>query len=150
MLCELARRTGWCILCYQGRKGKAFHRGHAYHSRRACTRKVGVTVGMKKPEALTQPKLLGVPAASDDVAGKMIPSLVEWLTEVVWDDGSKRQTGTVMVLAEDGVFKAWLNDRAMNRSCWLSAESLEALLVRVEDTLACGKGEWRVNKKQGK
>lgn len=90
------------------------------------------------------------PAAQDGVVGLRFPATVEWLTVRQWEDGSKRQTGTVMVLAEDGVWKAWLHDRDGARSCWLSAGGLIDLAALIELTLETGEGSWRPDRSGGK
>jgi hypothetical protein len=89
------------------------------------------------------------PAA--DVSGPLLakhPALAEWLTAVAWDDGKPRQVGTLMVLAEGGLWKAWLHDRAQARACWLAAERLDALFAAIEETVASGRGDWRPDKKR--
>jgi len=54
-----------------------------------------------------------------------------------------------MLLAEDGVWKAWLHDRDGKRSCWVSAGSLYDLALRVEQVLVVGGDDWRADR-QGK
>lgn len=77
------------------------------------------------------------------------PRLVEYLEEVKWDDGSKRETSTLMLLVEDGWLKACLNDRAMGCSLWVTADTVEAALDALEGHLERGDGEWRVRKPFG-
>jgi hypothetical protein len=107
-------------------------------------------MGLRRPTQGAGKLQPGEPAARDDVSAIDYPTTVEWLTRTVWEDGAKRATGTVMILAEDGVFKAWLHDREAERSCWLSAGSLLDLVAKVEDVLESGGGDWRVDRKGGK
>lgn len=86
-------------------------------------------------------------AATDSRMSAITPTLVEWLTRTVWDDGAKRRTGTLMLLAEDGVWKVWMHDRDAAESAWVSGGSLEELLLAVEENLATGGGTWRKDAK---
>lgn len=88
------------------------------------------------------------PAARDESAAKDCPALVEFLTCRTWEDGARRETGTVMLLAEHGVFKLWLNDRDADRSLWISGGSVLDLVGRAEEILASGAGEWRMGREK--
>jgi hypothetical protein len=93
---------------------------------------------------------VGDVAALDASISAVSPTLVEWLTTLKWENGDKRQTGTVMVLAEDGVWKAWLHDRDGRCSGWLSAGSLFDLLVAIEEGLVNNSVNWRADKAPGR
>lgn len=71
------------------------------------------------------------------------PALHEFLTLAVWDDGSPRQTGTLLLCWGEGRWRAWLNDRDSQRSAWLSAAALADLLGAIEDGLVGSSLEWR-------
>lgn len=88
----------------------------------------------------------GSPAAQDTQAAVKIPWIVAFLTETRWDDGSERQPGSILVTAEEGLWKAWVNDRAGLRSAWLSCPDLLGLLGRVEAGLSDGTLSWRSEK----
>lgn len=96
-----------------------------------------------------RPPLSAVSAASaltsDPVSGFLssFPALAEFLCAVTWPDGSSRLPGTFMLLAEEGRWKGWLNDKACSRSCWLSGPSVEALLASLEAGLRTDSLEWR-------
>ncbi len=75
------------------------------------------------------------------------PALTEFLTAMVWEDQKPRETGTVMLVAEGGGWKAWVHDRDAKRSVWLSASTVLDLLVVVEETLISGAGQWRPDKR---
>lgn len=87
----------------------------------------------------------GTAAHGADVA-PMWPTLVEFLTLLTWPEGEKRKTGTVMVLAEGGVWKAWVHDRDGARSGWVSAGSLYDLVNVLEDGLKEDTLTWRDDK----
>jgi hypothetical protein len=71
------------------------------------------------------------------------PALVEFLTVSKWDDGAPRQCGTVMLMVDGVVWKAWVHDRDGKRSCFVSARTTRELLMAVEDVLANTGGDWR-------
>lgn len=145
--CVVARTTGWCGLCYSGLRARRTYRGHAcYRTPRvrgedsvmALQRRSGGGAGAKSGEA------------SDPDVSKWAPTVVEFLTRETWEDGQPRRTGTVMVLCEDGVFKAWVHDRDGACSCWLSAGSLLDLVDALESVLANGDGNWRKDGVKGR
>lgn len=86
----------------------------------------------------------------DSQLGNLAPTLLEWTTSLKWENGDKRKTGTVMILAEDGVWKAWLHDRDGACSGWLSAGSMLDLLVAIEEGLCNNSINWRVDKAGGR
>lgn len=78
-------------------------------------------------------------------------ALTEFLVLSEWEDGSGRETGTLLLCVDAGCVKAWLNDRDGGRSAWLSSGSLTGLLDALESGLRDGDLEWRVAKRpQGK
>ena len=82
-------------------------------------------------------------SAEPNELGVVAPALVEFLTVAKWDDGVARQVGTVMLLVDGVVWKAWVHDRDGRRSCFVSARTPLELLSAVEDVLANGGGDWR-------
>jgi hypothetical protein len=79
-----------------------------------------------------------------------LADLCEWLSAVVWEDGTPRSTGTVMIFAEDGRWKAWLHDRDGSQSCFVSSDTLEGLLASTCKAAATAGGDWRPDKKGGR
>ena len=77
-----------------------------------------------------------------------LPALVEYLSVQVYEDGERRETSTLTLFWEDGLFKGCLNDRDQLKSCFLSSASLMDLLVRFESGLELDELEWR-KKRQG-
>lgn len=80
------------------------------------------------------------------------PTLWAYLTDEEYSDGSPRERSTLTFFIEDGQPKACLSDRQEDRTLWVSASSLQDLIVRLEALLATGKAEWRdsrVGKKGG-
>lgn len=80
---------------------------------------------------------------------KAFPSLVEFLTVSVWDDKSPRATGTVTIMAEDGVWKASIRDRAQGCYAFISGKTPGDLLAGLEKALVGDSLDWRQDKPQG-
>ena len=91
---------------------------------------------------------VGDVAAMDSAVSSLAPTVVEWLTVLKWPDGKERATGTLMVLAENGVWKAWAHDRDAGMSAWVSAGSLLDLLTTLEEGLGGDSMNWRSDNKQ--
>jgi hypothetical protein len=71
------------------------------------------------------------------------PATWDWLTQRVYDDGKPRETLTVLVFCEGTQFKACLNDRDGQQSCFVSGSSFAALWRAIEAVFEGGKGDWR-------
>lgn len=85
----------------------------------------------------------GGPVVPDPTFSVLYPALWEYLSLERWEDGELRETSTLLLFVVEGRWRACLNDRAHGRSCWRSGDTLEALLVSLEDALASGLAEWR-------
>jgi len=138
----------FCPLCYAGLKGRAVYRGHrgyrgavAQHSERRWD--------MKKRKSDSGVTLSDSPMSLVCRVGKMFPEVAKFILAPKYDDGSARQTGTVMLLAEDGLCKAWLHDRDAGISCFVSGSTLEATLVSAEAAIDGTAGDWRPYKPKG-
>jgi hypothetical protein len=73
----------------------------------------------------------------------LYPSLVEFLTRTEFEDGSARQTGTLMLFVEDGRLKVCLNDRAEGLVGFHSFQSLDTILGELEGCLDKDGVDWR-------
>lgn len=80
----------------------------------------------------------------------LYPTLMEFLSEDRYDDGSPRRTATVTLFADAGTVKGSLNDRDLDRVAFVSAESLAALLVILEAKLSESSLDWRDNQGKGR
>ncbi len=74
-------------------------------------------------------------------------ALVEFLTAVKWDDGSVRKSGTVLIVFEDGLWKAWLHDRDGKRSAWVSGRTPVDLASAIEEGFQTDSLGWRADRK---
>lgn len=81
---------------------------------------------------------------------KKFPTLIEYLTRTSYDDGSPRQTSTVMVFIDQGHVKACLNDRDAGRAGWMSADALGSVLDELERALADDSIDWRASRGDNK
>ena len=76
------------------------------------------------------------------------PVLFTFLTCVSFK-GRPRQTGTLMLLRECGVCKAWVNDRHAAHSAFVSGKTYTDLFIAIEAGLAANTLEWRQAKSAG-
>lgn len=146
MLCKIARMGGWCGQCYASKRGRE----------QGCVgERPRPAVALSPHEELLMKfiqKSNDLPsgksglAAADSQLNDRCPATHEWLAEQEWEPGKPRRTGTMMVFAEQGRWKACLHDRDQKRTCFVSAMTLTALLEAVEDVLANGGGDWRRDK----
>lgn len=74
---------------------------------------------------------------------KSLPTLAAFLFDATYEDGSERQTGTLLLFGQDGLVKCFLNDRDTDSSACLSAKTPGALLMKAEKQLQAGAVEWR-------
>ena len=63
--------------------------------------------------------------------------------------GRPRQTGTLMLMCEMGVAKAWVNDRHAALSAFVSGKTYHDLFIAIEAGLAANSLEWRAAKSTG-
>jgi len=104
---------------------------------------------MKKPCGLSAvPSMTGQQAPLGEWE-KRWRTLAEFLSSCTWDDGSSREPGTLLVFAEDGVWKACLHDRTGGMQTFVSAQTPGALWDALEKGLAGDSLEWRRKKPWG-
>lgn len=87
----------------------------------------------------------GFLGASDPGFHERYPTLHDFLTLTGWG-GKQRKTGTILVFAEDGKWKACVNDRDGGNYCFGSADSFSGLLEALERGLKGGSLDWRASK----
>jgi hypothetical protein len=98
---------------------------------------------MIKRQSASAPSGLGSLAAKDDAFSRRCPLMFEYLTATTFEDGSERQTATLLVFAAEGVWKGCLNDRAEEQALWASASDLQGVLDALEHALETGAPDWR-------
>lgn len=87
-------------------------------------------------------------AATDKDFAKTHPALVEFMTLRRNDDGTPRQTSSLLIFCEDGVWKACLSERERELTLWAAGDTLAELLEAMEATLQSPAPQWRT--KSGK
>jgi len=88
----------------------------------------------------------GFDAAGDGWLEGVAPTLYQFLTLQGWG-GKQRKPGTIRIFAEQGKWKACLNDNEAGRYAFVSADSLPRLLEVIEAGLGTRGMDWRANKK---
>lgn len=140
--------SAFCPLCIDNRRGRSNHNGH--WGFRPVAR-VGCIPGgwnVKKPNVQSAASLSGVSGQDEQFSG-LYPTLWEHLTTTEWEDKSVRQTSTMTVFVEDGQVKLCLNDRSLERTCWVSGGSFMAALHSLEEGLRLDRVDWRGRPGQG-
>jgi len=84
----------------------------------------------------------GFLAARDPDFKRQWPTLSDFLTLTGWS-GKQRKSGTLLLFAEEGKWKACVNDRDGGYYAFLSSESFLGLLGALEDSLKGGGLDWR-------
>jgi len=80
---------------------------------------------------------------SDKEFKQKYPTIVEWMTDLCYDDKSPREASKVSIWIEDGRCKLSFSDPTPRRSCYLTAESFEDALQALEDGLKADSLDWR-------
>jgi hypothetical protein len=143
------KRGLFCPLCYEGRRGRRFHKGH-FGWRKALIRE-----DRRMAQFLQEPAREGAArhisrAVEVCELSCSFPALWEHLTETAWESGQVRITSTLLIFTEDGMVKLCLHDRASGRSAWVAKSSLTAALKAMEDALEGDSVEWRRVRSQKK
>jgi hypothetical protein len=71
------------------------------------------------------------------------PALVEYLSARVFPDGTRRETSTMTVMVENGLFKVCLSDRQLGQVLWASSSTYSDLLLVLEAMLEGSNADWR-------
>jgi len=146
------RCTQCCPYCIENATGRTNHKNH--HGYRKPPNPYTVTpweiTEMQKPQTTA-----GAIGAEKPLAGAFLsdyPTVWSYLTDSKWDDGSRRERATILIVADGGVVKLWLGDKACNRSCWTTGESLEQAFTILEEQLSTSSAAWRPmeNKQQNR
>ncbi len=91
----------------------------------------------------------GTNGVKDPGAEKRFPRLFAHLTQTSWEDGTPRETSSVILFSQDGCYKAMLRDKAAALCLWVACPQLEKLLDVLEQSLADEKSVWRVDRAAG-
>lgn len=142
MKCLVLIEHGWCAACYAAKRGReAGHRKVPRLPDRVFNPFEESDMAMKRPSGEATPSV--GQNLKDEVFEGFYPKLFAHLSEAVWDDGKPRKTSTLLLLVENGRWKAFLHDRDGKRGFWLSGESWEWLLESLEAGVESSSTEWR-------
>lgn len=145
--CALAVRAGWCGACYEAIRSGCRSCVEAA-LRRKHSRKVVFRMGLlKRPSANPDQPRPALPVRLQ-VKASEVKTVSCYVGDTTYEDGSERETSTVLVFWDDGLIKAVLNDRAEGRSLWVSGSSILDVLVALEDALQSPMTEWRANRQK--
>jgi hypothetical protein len=76
----------------------------------------------------------------------MYPHVAAFLSQTTWDDGTQRVTGTIGLFVQDGMLKAFLQDKDSGQTAFVTAPAFQALWDMIELGLTDGKLDWRTMK----
>lgn len=85
----------------------------------------------------------------DLLFGAQYPNLEEFLRESRWSDGSRRDTGSMLIFLDDGRWKGMLRDRDARMVAFVSAVSFDNVLAALEQGLVDDSLDWRADKAVG-
>jgi len=78
-----------------------------------------------------------------------LPALYEFLAAGQWDDGTDRETGTMLIWFDTGAFHCMLRDRDGGMVSFGSADGFSRLLDRMDEAIRGDTLEWRPERSQG-
>jgi len=147
----VSRFTNRCPYCLMNRRRRGNYRGHLFYIQPAPITE-DLSTMIRRQSASTKCDTGAVFAARDVVMEAEYPLMTEYLVTRTFEDGSERETSTLLVFAAEGVWKVCLNDRAEQRALWASGASYGDALAALEKLLDSGAETWRPYKpyKKGK
>jgi len=132
-----------CAFCYENRTRRANHKNHKWYQRIPVPFVVTpweYTI-MQKPDTRN-----GTIGGDKPLTGAFMadfPLTWSYLTDDKWDDGTRRQRATLLIIADGGTVKVWMGDKACQRSAWVTGESLEQAFTILEEQLGTNAVAWR-------
>jgi hypothetical protein len=77
------------------------------------------------------------------------PTLNAYLADDTWEDGTARLRSTLILFAEDDVYKMCLTDKDSDMTLWVASKTVFGLLGSMEARLNDPEAEWRKRKGPG-
>lgn len=137
------RNASSCPLCLQGRIGLNAVQGHLGSVRGHFYTKVYEEAVIKKPDSTTNKHNTGQEVKPE--AGGFLadcPTIWEYITSDVYDDGSDRRPSQLSFALHDGMPRLALNDLTMKQSVYTQADSFDECLILMEHALANDSVRW--------
>jgi len=135
-------REAFCPSCYSIRRGREASPADLRHHKQSRRKKGLRCMFVNKPSP-SGPGGQGVPCKGLLEMRETRPAIAEYLSLLVYPDGSDRTPSTLLVLIENGRFKLCLSDRDTGRSLWVTAESIEEGIASLDEDLQLGTADWR-------
>lgn len=104
---------------------------------------------MRKPSETVSAEP-GASGCTDTQWAKRFPTIVEYMTAMVYDDGTARETSSLSIRMDSGECKVALNDSDNERSMYTAAQTVEKALSFMEEHLKASGGSWRPWKGKGR
>jgi hypothetical protein len=70
-------------------------------------------------------------------------NLWDFMTQSAWEDGTDRETGSMLIFCDAGALKAMLKDRDSGMCLWITAPALGSLLDVADAKLVDPAAEWK-------
>jgi hypothetical protein len=146
MFCGACHMPG-CMCC----QCRTVRRGYVIPHRKVREKQVNDVVMFVEHSTVKKPdtKMNGMkpePLLEDSAFTAELPALSEHLIQTQYDDGTHRQTSTLLIFVDGGVLKLCLSDREVGRSCFVSAATFEEALKKLDQQLADDTADWRVKR----
>ena len=103
--------------------------------------------GMKKPVG---PEKGVAWVAEDEEFRAEYPRIHEYLTTTAWEDGSARETSTILLFAEGHQFKVCINDRSTGMAAFLTGDTIKEVLRSLDTDLEQERVNWRPTRTGGR
>lgn len=146
MKCSISKQGGWCGYCYAIKRGRASLHGPSMPRYTLACYIEDVMKFLQRVVKPSNPALAERPQDGGAWAN-LYPALVEFLTITRWDEKTPRTTGTIMLMQDEGRWKAWVHDRDAKRSMFVTGMTPDGVIANVEELLANNGGEWRFDRK---
>ena len=94
----------------------------------------------------------GRAARAPDLSGSdeaKLQSLHSFLTDAAYEDGTRRDPGTVTLMYGEGTYKVMLKERTMGLCLWVSGSTVLGALEAASNALDAADPDWRVDKFAG-
>lgn len=142
------KRWRQCALCLAGVDGKGHREEYERRYHDSLRRKEDDEVGIRKPDVVKEAeRVFGRDRSSDDWL--LYPTLMEYLAEERYEDGTPRRTSTVTLFFAEGSVKLSLNDRDLDRVAFVTSTTIEGCLGILESKLKESSIEWRASQGGG-
>ena len=98
-------------------------------------------MAFKRPDSSSKPK--PSPKEWNDPGDKQdYPNLYSFLHDNMYDDGKPRVTGSMSIFTKMGCLRASLNDKDLNRVCYIEALTIAELWELAERAIGDDSTEW--------